>query len=200
MTQTEQSEQTDLGGLKILVFEAVGDGFLLAFAAEGSRDAVTRTLAETARAITALDPWHRRWLPEQRLWWIADDAMTLLARQLPPLAALLTEWHQRPPSADYLRWNAEFGGIGGMDGMDGIGDMGGIPGIGPRRTLYIPPTVALAYRRLGLPAGTPADQVRAARRQLARQHHPDTGGEHLTMTAINSAVDTVLAWLRQRVR
>jgi hypothetical protein len=38
--------------------------------------------------------------------------------------------------------------------------------------------------------------VTAGYRALTRQHHPDAGGDHRTMTLVNTAV----AWLRRQVR
>jgi hypothetical protein len=39
--------------------------------------------------------------------------------------------------------------------------------------------------------------VLAARRILARSAHPDAGGEHHAMAAINNAADVCLTWLEQ---
>ncbi|MGO8946191.1 MAG: hypothetical protein ACLQUY_00715 [Ktedonobacterales bacterium] len=164
-------------GLRILMFKAVSDGYLLAFAAEGPRSEASVVEKEAAQAIAALNPWHRRWLLQEHAWWIADEAITLLARRLPVLSELLDQWLRRPPDA------ANF-------------SLGGGSGSGTYRAWWVPPRVAEAYNQLGLPSGTPEKQVLAARRELARKHHPDTGGELASMRAINSATDTVLEWLR----
>jgi len=39
--------------------------------------------------------------------------------------------------------------------------------------------------------------VAAARRALARRAHPDAGGRHESMVAINAATDLVLSWLNR---
>jgi DnaJ-class molecular chaperone len=67
-----------------------------------------------------------------------------------------------------------------------------------RRLRCVPPAVAMAYRQLGLAPGASPEQVIAARRHLARRHHPDTGGQHAAMVAINTATDTVTGWLSRR--
>jgi hypothetical protein len=48
---------------------------------------------------------------------------------------------------------------------------------------------------LGLDPGAGADEIRAARRDLARRHHPDQGGDPAAMQAVNDAADRALARL-----
>ena len=45
---------------------------------------------------------------------------------------------------------------------------------------------------LGLGADASADDVRAARRELAKRHHPDRGGDASSMQAVNEAADRAL--------
>jgi hypothetical protein len=45
---------------------------------------------------------------------------------------------------------------------------------------------------LGLPADASADDVRAARRALAKTHHPDRGGDAASMQTVNEAADAAL--------
>jgi len=54
-----------------------------------------------------------------------------------------------------------------------------------------------ALARLGLAPGATADQVRAARRDLARRHHPDRGGDAAAMQAVNEAADRALTHLER---
>jgi hypothetical protein len=164
--------------LRIRMFKPVADGYLLAFAAEGSGRETTAAEKEAALAIAALNPWQRRWLLQEHAWWIADDAITLLARRLPALSELLEQWLRRSPEADGSFWSYILNS-----------SMYSAP--------HIPPAVAEAYSQLGLQPGAPDRQVLAARRQLARRHHPDRGGELARMTALNSATDTVRDWLRR---
>lgn len=49
-----------------------------------------------------------------------------------------------------------------------------------------------ALALLGLPADAGADDVRAARRTLAKLHHPDVGGDADEMQAVNQAADAAL--------
>jgi molecular chaperone DnaJ len=43
------------------------------------------------------------------------------------------------------------------------------------------------YERLGVAPDADRDTIRAAYRRLAREHHPDRGGDEATMAAINGA-------------
>jgi hypothetical protein len=45
---------------------------------------------------------------------------------------------------------------------------------------------------LGLPPDATADEVRAARRELAKRHHPDQGGDADRMRVVNEAADRLL--------
>lgn len=145
-------------------FAALGEGYLIAFV--GSR----RALYEAARIVRGLDPWQRSRVAQGRAWWIAEDAISLLARRIPAVGEAFARWRERP-----------------LDAGDGLGEWW--------RGLLLPGEVAAAYAELELPAGAPAEAVKAARRRLARRHHPDAGGEHEAMAAVNAAADTVAAWL-----
>lgn len=48
------------------------------------------------------------------------------------------------------------------------------------------------FRVLGLSAESSADDVRRARRELAKQHHPDTGGDAEMMRRVNAAAGQAL--------
>lgn len=154
----------DDSGIAVTGFEAFGDGYLIAFA--GSRHA----LYEAARVVRGLDPWQRSRVAQGRVWWIAEDAISLLARRLPAVGEAFARWRERPIGATY-----------------GTGELW--------RSVVLPGEVARAYAALELPAGAPAEAVRAARRRLARRYHPDAGGEHAAMASVNAAADTVAAWL-----
>ncbi len=45
---------------------------------------------------------------------------------------------------------------------------------------------------LGLGRGATAEDIRAARRRLAKSHHPDQGGDAADMQRINEAADAAL--------
>jgi hypothetical protein len=154
-------------------FEAVEGGYLLALEASGD------ALATAYHAIVWLDPWQRHWIHEEHAWWIADDAITLLARRLPAVADALASWYLRPPEP-----------------LAFLDDDGWA--VRRRRIIHMPAAVVAAYGKLGLAPGSTAKDVRAARRALARREHPDAGGQHDAMVAINTATDIVLSWLSQR--
>lgn len=161
-------------GVRVATLESLDDGFLLSFEPSNPR-------GEAAKAVRSLDPWNRYWIPALRAWWVADDAVSQLSRRLPAVADALAEWRARPRdymaealASDYWRR------------------------LRPTRPIFIPLHVVAAYHTLGLDPGAPAEQVIAARRAQARRHHPDSGGSHETMVAINHAADTVLEWLTAR--
>ena len=52
-----------------------------------------------------------------------------------------------------------------------------------------------AFAVLGLAPNATAIEVRAARRELARRHHPDHGGDAEVMRAVNEAADRALTHL-----
>ena len=166
--------EATIDDLRVLLFEAVEDGFLVGFADGGG------VYSPARRAIGELDPWQRYWFAEERVWWISQDAISRLARRIPSLAEALGEWHQRTPSIN-----------------DTVNNF--YANIRPQaqRRVFIPPEIAAAYRTLKLQPGAPAEDVATARRTLARQYHPDAGGGHAMMVAINLAADTILRWLRQ---
>lgn len=50
---------------------------------------------------------------------------------------------------------------------------------------------------LGLAAGASLDEVRAARRRLAKEHHPDHGGDPAAMQRLNAAFDAAIKAIRR---
>ncbi len=65
----------------------------------------------------------------------------------------------------------------------------------PRGTAEAQP-LAPAYAALCLTEAAPAELVEAAHRILAQRHHPDHGGDHQTMVAINRAIEVIRAHQR----
>ena len=55
-----------------------------------------------------------------------------------------------------------------------------------------------AFSELGLPPDASAAEIRTARRRLAREHHPDLGGDSIRMRAVNEAAATALRSLEHR--
>lgn len=164
--------------LHVLWFEGLEEGYLVALAGEHE------AIRGATRVIGALDMWQRCWLPEECAWWISDDAISLVARRIPEVEAAFQQWRERPEPTpgeqDYTYRARRYSGIRSRIGI-------------------VPPNVASAYHTLELSPGAPLEQVTAARRRLARQHHPDTGGSHATMAAVNAAADTVTDWLSSRL-
>lgn len=163
----------------LTVFAPVEDGYIVGFASDG------RPIGQVLRAIAELDPWQRARLSHERCWWVSDDAITRLAKHLPDVADALEQWRR-----------FAVGGPSTSAFTYGSGAAGSFYDAGPATSWrYVPADVAAAYLRLGLAPGTPRDRVVAQRRTLARANHPDVGGDHTAMVAINAATDTVLAWL-----
>lgn len=54
------------------------------------------------------------------------------------------------------------------------------------------------FTELGLGSDASVDDVQAARRRLARAHHPDLGGDADRMQSINEAADAALRLIEQR--
>lgn len=56
------------------------------------------------------------------------------------------------------------------------------------------------FDALGLTADASADDVRVARRRLAKEHHPDRGGDPQVMRTLNDAADAALRRLAEPPR
>ena len=54
------------------------------------------------------------------------------------------------------------------------------------------------FATLGLSEGASADEVRAARKEFAKRHHPDRGGDAASMRTVNEAADAALARIAER--
>ena len=66
----------------------------------------------------------------------------------------------------------------------------------PRET-EVPPHVVAALKSLGLPVSQAPQpsELKEAYRKLAKLYHPDCGGDAKKMQEINSAYNTVNAWI-----
>lgn len=160
-------------GIRITRFEPLGDdeSYLLGFAA-ANRPAFTAAVS----ALRSLPPWQRAWIPEEGVWWISVDALSLLARSIPELKPHIEYMAHRPPN---------------------IGEAIGAyvrPSLRRSRISLVPPEVRAAFRALALPPDAPVSAVRAAFRHLAKTTHPDVGGTQNAMVALHDAYTTALAW------
>ena len=64
----------------------------------------------------------------------------------------------------------------------------------------LPKEITEAYQVLCITSDAPLELVKASQRILAKKYHPDTGGSHTAMVAINNAADTIIAWLEQGIK
>jgi hypothetical protein len=174
--------------------------------------------ASVVDAVKALPLMMRRWDPQRKHWLISDEGMRILAEANPPLAVLMAtaqrrrreetearERAQREARAqaqeearrrqqqqqqeDQARWRDRF-------------NMGSDP-FGYRQQAYthsIPPAVATAFASLFVTPNAPLSVIQAAYRALAKEAHPDTGGSHDRMKAINAAFDLASKWAKQQGR
>ncbi len=157
--------------VRIVRFELAGqladdsEGFLLAFAAAAPAD-----FMEALRAVRALPPWQRVWMPMAQVWWIHEDGLSMLARRLPELREHIRReahdriWRMVAPQT--LQWSWQ---------------------LAPRH-------VRDAFIALALRCDASPDEVKAAYRTLAKRTHPDTGGSHAAMLALNAAYACALDW------
>lgn len=160
-------------GIRVTRFEPLGDGesYLLGFVA-ANRHAFSAAIS----AVRSLPPWQRAWIPEERVWWISVDALTLLARSIPELKPHIEYMAHRPPDIQEA--------------------MGAFvrPRLRRSRISLVPLEVRTAFHALGLPPDAPASAVRAAFRHLAKTAHPDVGGNQSAMVTLNAAYSTALSW------
>lgn len=164
---------------------AVPDGWWLALTSTGADD-----FASGVALVRALPAYDRRWSQTQRAWWVSDAGLRALARLLPTLSARIAEEHG-------TRFRGRTSGP----------DSAGAYPPGPRGS-SLPSAAVAAYR--GVPADTadafadlhllpsaPTELVKAARRIVAKQLHPDRGGDHRKMVASNLAAERALAWAQR---
>lgn len=62
----------------------------------------------------------------------------------------------------------------------------------------MPPAVAQALDVLGLPRDASLSEIRQRYRELAKRHHPDTGGDAQQFILVNEAYTCVIAWIESQ--
>jgi len=157
--------------VRIIRFESAGqladesEGYFLAFAA-----ATPEVFSEAHRLVRSLPMWQRAWLPMAQVWWVHEDGLSYLARRIPDLQMRL--WQV---AHDRTR-------------------MAGSPGA--RRLVWTlaPRHVRDAFAALSLRCDADADEVKAAYRARAKKTHPDMGGSHAAMLALNAAYKCAFEW------
>lgn len=169
----EQARERPLR-VRITRFELAGqledesEGFLLAFAAATPAD-----FMEALRAVRSLPPWQRVWMPMAQVWWVHEDGLSMLARSMPELRDRIRAeahdrvWRMVPPGTMQWGWQ-----------------------LAPRH-------IRDAFTALALRCDASPDDVKTAYRALAKRTHPDKGGSHAAMLALNAAYACALDWAQQ---
>lgn len=166
--------------VQILRWEYVAamGGYMLMF-----RAADSDAFAEALACVKDVPAMLRRWLPAERAWWIHTAAANVLINDFPALRAYVA---------------AHAGRTGGSSGSSGSsGSTGRASSSSSARLTRPPEGVAAAFAALHLTPSAPVELVAAARRVLARRNHPDAGGSHAAMVAVNNAADTCERWIAE---
>ncbi len=188
-------------GLRITRLEpAAASGWLVNFAA-----ADRETFFSALEIVRALPEHQRRWIADDRTWWISAAALLDLCEQLPDLAAALAAWRRDAHSSAGQR--TRYGPRAEADAEPEAEEKR------PRRrrsaTTCVPAGIAATYK--GVPAATSEafatlhllptawpELVKAAHRIAAKRYHPDhAGGEHRKMVTANLAAEQAGLWAEQ---
>ncbi len=165
--------------IRIMRWEPTPAGYILGFTADSRAD-----FDWALAVVKGLPPEQRRWLPNLRCWWVGSDAAMTLIDRFPPLWEYLAD---RVNADDHYqgqeRQRRENQRTGPLHRQ--ASDWG----------MSVPAHVRDAFALLHLTPSAPPELVAAARRVLARLHHPDFGGDHLLMVDINRAADIAEQWL-----
>ena len=169
--QTQGTRQDAPPRVRIVRFEPAGqlvdesEGYLLAFAAASPSD-----FAEALHAVRSLPPWQRIWLPMAQVWWVHEDGLSMLARRIPDLwMRIKQEVEERPKrlsTPQTVQWAWQLA----------------------------PRYVRDAFTALSLRCDASPEEVKAAYRVQAKKVHPDKGGSHGAMLALNAAYACALDW------
>lgn len=161
--------------LRVQHLERTYSGYYLGIASGDSY-----TFRAALATIRELPQGDRRWIDQDRLWWISASGMATLARRLPAVGDALMrldafgEEHEGDPSLQFARRMAQAAAAP-----------------------IVPPAVQEALTGLHLLPSAPAGVVQAVYRQLAKQHHPDKGGQKEAMQRLNKQYELALAWSRK---
>lgn len=157
--------------IEVTVLEELADG--------GWRFAFTADTPEKFNyAVAALKaqihPGMRKWLPDDRCWWISSPGMLRLydlfsdVRDAMNQRTRHTQGQQRQRSQQSHQQRT--------------------------RSNVAPVETAEAFATLYLLPSAPLPVIKAAYRALANIHHPDHGGNTETMKRLNKAHETACAW------
>lgn len=103
-----------------------------------------------------------------------------------------------PPDADLLVLMTTLFGVAAATYLVSKSRGAPMPPLADAFAPLRPPPPPGCWAVLGLPDTATEDEIVAAHRHLARTNHPDQGGTHERMTAINVAKDEALAIARAR--
>jgi DnaJ-domain-containing protein 1 len=167
----------------------------------------TETFAKIVDAVKALPLLHRRWEPRNprgRCWRISGEGMRLLAATNPLLQTLMNSARQdqaerererarqqqrereearRRAEEDRRRWHEQFRASGDPFGYTSHTNSNSVPA-----------NISQALAALYVTPQAPLSVIKAAYKALAVEHHPDHGGNHDRMKAINVAYDLITKW------
>jgi hypothetical protein len=187
--------------LRITRIQCVDGWWELSFTAD------PETFARTVDAIKALPLLDRRWDPRNprgRCWLISSEGMRRLAATTPLLHTLMEharrtqaeaeqerirqrqrqqEEARRRQQEEQARWREQYRTSGDPFSYRANTNSNSVPA-----------NISQALATLYLTAGAPLSVIKAAYKALAVEHHPDHGGSHERMKAINVAYDLVTKW------
>lgn len=183
-------------GLRITRLEpASASGWLLNFAS-----ADKQTFFAAVELLRGLPESRRRWLPEERAWWVQSGALMDLCEQLPDLAEALAAWRGRSHSSAGQR--ARRGPRGETKGETRPGRRRSaarscVPLVAADAFRGVPADIGEAFATIHLLPTAPADLVKWAQKLAAKRAHPDVGGSHKRMLTINLAAKQAQLWAEQ---
>ena len=158
-----------------ILWRITDDWYVLRFRAPGT--AFQATLAE----VKDLPAWMRRWdrelLNGHGAWWISASGLAQLARLFRNYATLRAQ-----ADAAYAQWREEARAQEARQQAR------------QTRRRGLPRQVAAAYRVLDLQPSASLTDIKQAYRGLAQVLHPDHGGKHTAMVALNAAYQIALAF------
>ncbi len=135
----------------------------------------TEAFAAACAEVRALPPLERKWIPRERCWHLTIAGARALAQRWPLVAQLLAAEDAGGREEQHRQQRGH-----------------------PPAQSPVPADIAAAFALLCLTTSAPPELVAAARRVHASRAHPDAGGAHHAMVAVNTAADRALAWLARR--
>lgn len=170
--------RSSLAGVTITRLEpGGGDGYLLAF-----KCGIKPRFYSAVAAVKRLPAAWRQYDGDEQAWWIYGAGLREIAERehWPELAAALAEID----GAEAQRERVHARRRSSKAPADPL----------------VPPATRQAFDVLYLQPSAPPDVVQAVYRVLARSAHPDAGGDHERMKAINLAYERARAFAEQHLQ